>query len=61
MSISALSPMVHAQPFTHAPEATEGSGPDKDGDSDDRSTSATSSVVSSSVPSTMGKSVDTKA
>jgi hypothetical protein len=62
MTVTALSPQAHAIQSSRAPEAAEGSKPDRDGDADDSSVGATaSSGVSASAPKGMGGVVDTRA
>jgi hypothetical protein len=60
MHISAAAPMMHAMQISRAPEATEGPGPDHDGDADDKGVSAVSSQPSAA-PAGMGKSVNVMA
>jgi hypothetical protein len=62
MNITALSPPAHAMQLSRMPEATEGSGPDRDGDADNKNVgAAANSGASASVPKGMGAMVDTRA
>jgi len=60
MNIAALPSTMSAQQPVRTPEASEGPGPDHDGDADDNGV-ASSTGVSASLPKGMGVSVDTKA
>jgi hypothetical protein len=60
MNIAALPSTMSAMQSMRTPEASEGPGPDHDGDADDKGTSSVSSV-SAAPPTGMGKAVDIKA
>ncbi len=62
MSISAIALTAPMMPASRTPEATEGPGPDHDGDADDKSVSALQVPASSqTAPSGMGTVVNTRA
>lgn len=60
MNIAALPSTMSAMPSMRTPEASEGPGPDHDGDADDKGVSS-SSGVSAAPPSGMGAAIDIKA
>ncbi len=60
MSIAALPSTMAAMHTARAPEASEGPGPDHDGDADNSSVASTAGT-SAAPPKGMGVSVDTKA
>jgi len=59
MNIAALPSTMSAMQAMRTPEASEGPGPDHDGDADDKGV-ASSSGVSAAPPSGMGTAVDIK-
>jgi hypothetical protein len=60
MNIAALPSTMSAMPSMRTPEASEGPGPDHDGDADDKGAS-NASRVSAAPPAGMGNAVDIKA
>ncbi|MDE1939781.1 MAG: hypothetical protein KGI68_12230 [Alphaproteobacteria bacterium] len=60
MNIAALPSAMAAMHTARTPEASEGPGPDHDGDADDKGVSSTAGA-SAAPPKGMGVSVDTKA
>jgi hypothetical protein len=60
MNIAALPSTMSVMQSMRTPEASEGPGPDHDGDADDKGASIVSSA-SAAPPTGMGNAVDTKA
>ena len=58
MNIAATASLVHPLPAQHAPEGTEGAGPDRDGDSDNAASAAGQSKPVATPPAGMGATVD---
>ena len=60
MNVTTVSPPASVMPTARPPEASEGPGPDHDGDKDDGGIGAASNV-SPAPPTGMGAALDTKA